>query len=222
MGNLTPIDGGRRGPPKPPGPPDDGSKRRHFSVEKLSAEAKALVDAGLRDGVPYDDIVAEVKEVTGEKVSRSAISRYWRGHAAAQIARTRELNLQASKMLEALREKPTGDLADAIRDLIGLGLMERSHELAGLDPARALVEQRHRERLRLEERELALKERELELGFKTLEQRASEAERKYALLEKKSAAFAKAIGGEAEKAKRKGKVLDPETIERIKREVFGL
>lgn len=199
----------------------DGEARRHFAVEKLSPAGRAIVEAAFAAGVPYDAVVEQLQEETGEKVSRSAVSRYYRSHWKESAARARDLSLQSTQLVDALKIKPTDELTETIRGLLALGLMERSSELASLDPVKALSEQRHREELRLREKELDLKKQEIELGVEQLKQRAKEAEVKIETARVKLARIASQLDGAAKQAGR-GKALSPEALKKIREECFGL
>jgi len=51
-------------------------RKRHYAVEKLSPQARALVDAGLGDNKTYQQIVDALKKETGEKLPLSSLQRY--------------------------------------------------------------------------------------------------------------------------------------------------
>ncbi len=177
-----------------------GERRRHFSAERLSAAVRDLVHAGFAAGTPYDAIVAEVA-AAGEKVSRGALSRYWRFWRAQQKAE--EARLAARRLVKELKPQGDEDLTRAVEGLLA------SEIYAGLASAEtkdlylpdllkggaALV------KANVSRRQLALDQDKLALARRKFEQ---------------------ALDRAGDKAKAAGKTLDPDILRMIREEVYGL
>jgi hypothetical protein len=79
---------------------------RRGRYDELSDEARAIIDEGLAELLPEDEIAALIQDTTGESMSKSAINRYknnrWSA-AQASIRRSKEL---AHALAEAGRINP--------------------------------------------------------------------------------------------------------------------
>ena len=103
-------------------------RRRHFSAERLSEPSQELVHRGFADGKSYDAIIGEVA-AAGEKVSRGALSRYWRFWRAQE--RAREATQDARELLREFKAAPTADLEKLIAGLLASTLYTTIAEADG-------------------------------------------------------------------------------------------
>ena len=51
--------------------------RRHFAVDKLSPQAKKIVEEGFEANLTHDKIADAVKAATGERLAKSSLQRYY-------------------------------------------------------------------------------------------------------------------------------------------------
>lgn len=95
--------------------------RRHFKVEQLAC--RQMVDQMLTQGYTYEDIVAAVRS-EGETITVASLSRYHGSfeRIAERITKTRE---QMQTLIEAVRDRPNTDLAEAANQLMMQGLLQR-------------------------------------------------------------------------------------------------
>lgn len=95
--------------------------RCHFKAEKL--ECRQTIDKMLADGYVYDDIVEAVRDA-GEYISKSALQRYHNSfeQVAEKIMKTRE---QMKVLIDAVRDQPGTDLAEAANQVMMQGLLTR-------------------------------------------------------------------------------------------------
>lgn len=95
--------------------------RCHYKAEQL--ECRQMIDKMLADGYIYDDIVAAVKDA-GERISKSALQRYHNSfeQVAERITKTRE---QMKVLIDAVRDQPGTDLAEAANQVMMQGLLTR-------------------------------------------------------------------------------------------------
>lgn len=80
---------------------------RHFAVDRLSAEGRAIVRRGMRENWTLLRVVEELREKTGERLSSSALHR-WRAAEKAQdlTARMDGAGLdKAMRAIEVLRRE---------------------------------------------------------------------------------------------------------------------
>lgn len=97
------------------------SNRRHYKVERL--KCRELIDRMLADGYIYEDIMEAVAEA-GERISKSSIQRYHASfeQVAERITKTRE---QMKVLIDAVRDQPGTDLAEAANQVMMQGLLTR-------------------------------------------------------------------------------------------------
>jgi len=95
--------------------------RRHYKVERL--KCRELIDRMLADGYIYEDIMEAVAEA-GERISKSSIQRYHASfeQVAERITKTRE---QMKVLIDAVRDQPGTDLAEAANQVMMQGLLTR-------------------------------------------------------------------------------------------------
>ncbi len=91
---------------------------RRSRYDELSPRARHIIDTALEDGLPEADIVALVKEQTGETISKSALNRYKLNRWQVIRERIREQQQRARIIAEALRAHPTDDLIAAIEQYL--------------------------------------------------------------------------------------------------------
>lgn len=103
--------------------PDDkkSRNRRHYAVEKL--QCRKTVDKMLSEGYTYEDIVDAVCDA-GERIGKSSIQRYHASfeQVAERITKTRE---QIKVLIDAVRDQPGTDLAEAANQIMMQGLLTR-------------------------------------------------------------------------------------------------
>ena len=95
--------------------------RKHYKVERL--KCRELIDRMLADGYIYEDIMEAVAQA-GERISKSSIQRYHASfeQVAERITKTRE---QMKVLIDAVRDQPGTDLAEAANQVMMQGLLTR-------------------------------------------------------------------------------------------------
>lgn len=178
--------------------------RRAHAVEKLSEKGRAIVVRMLmtRERPSYAQIGDALASATGETVSASSMSRYYRNvlmeEEKLKAEELREARVAAAEIVGAI--KAAGDSADAeqiAEDLLMAGLVQNQDAIRNADPKTLLKESRLR-------RQLDLQERQLELEIRKL--RAEREAAKDAL----------------KKAEETGKPISKEALRRIREEVYGI
>jgi hypothetical protein len=163
---------------------------------RLSVAARQRAVTGFRLAEPTTAIAEAIQRDHGEKIPVSSLNRY-REWWMATDRPVLEAAEKTEELLRAFREHPTADLEQLIRQLLMAQRLTAMAEDKAPDP----IELGH---LDIKERRLRLKERELALRERQLEQKVNKA--------------ADAVEGELKKKRD----LDPETIRRIKQEVYGI
>ena len=175
--------------------------RSHSSIEKLGVQE--LVGQLLEiPGTTYEQIVEQVRKATGTTISKSALSRY---QAAWNEKRYRAETIQkeVDAMMAILKQNPEVDPTDGLMLLIKHKLVSLfSQAEANFDGADTLEAAQLLNRLkRTEQMGAALKVQEQRLG----------------LLQEKVKAAAETV-----EQLGRAKNLDPETLKKIREEIYGL
>jgi hypothetical protein len=79
-------------------------QRKHFAVDKLSENARRIVETGLCAGDTYTAIIAAVKVATGEKLAHSSLQRYYSRKWLPEKRRIEELRAAATAKAELDRD----------------------------------------------------------------------------------------------------------------------
>lgn len=167
----------------------------HRAFARLGAAARQRALEGFRRGEPTTAIAAALAGEHGERIPVSSLNRYREWWSATERP-VLEASEKVEELLRTFQAHPTPELESVIRQLLMAQRLAAMTEDRAPDPVKLGV-------LDLEERKLRLQERALALRERTLEQ--------------KVARTAKAVEGELKRAR-----LDPETIGRIRSEIYGL
>lgn len=171
--------------------------RPHYrAFYRLSAPARQRVVDGFRRNEPTTAIVLELQTQHGETIPISSLNRYreWWNTAERPVL---EASAKVEELLAAFRDHPSTELESIIRQLLMAQRLTAMAEDKHPDPIELGHLDVKERRLRLQERAIALRERELERRVK---------------------AAAGTIEGELKKTG----TVPPETIARIKQEVYGI
>ena len=175
--------------------------RSHSSIEKLGVQE--LVGQLLEiPGTTYEQIVEQVKKATGTIISKSALSRY---QAAWNEKRYRAETIQkeVDAMMAILKQNPDVDPTDGLMLLIKHKLVSLfSQAEANFDHADTLEAAQLLNRIKRTE--------QMGAALKVQTQRLE-------LLQQKVAATAEKVDDTL-----KSKHLDPETLKKIREEIYGL
>lgn len=192
-----------------PGQRPRGDRRRQFAVEMLSEDGQALVNDMLLSTRPYyklDEIVRALKEKTGEKLSRSALDRYYRKVFKRRLQEEKDEQERiiqlTNSILSVVKELKDEDTEELAGRLISAGLLAQATEIREADPIRLLKEDRERKKLELLEKQIEMEVEKIALMRKKLEQAASSAKR-----------AASEIAGRS---------LTPEEARKIDEQVYGI
>lgn len=95
--------------------------RSHHKVESLTC--RQMIDRMLADGHTYEAIQQAVREA-GESIGKASLSRYHNKYTAIaeKVTQTREA---MQTLIDATRDRPNTDLAEAISDIAKQGLADR-------------------------------------------------------------------------------------------------
>jgi hypothetical protein len=203
---------------------DKKAPRRHHKAEKLSPEARLIIDHGLAANDTYVQIVRDVAQATGETISVSAVGRYhagcWRP-SQESIRRSQEIaeSLMRSMLgvsTEELERRSPEDverqLGLAIRTRTAHVLMPVLPALAEQDPGQVTALFANLERSRVEELRVRQRYAEIELKAEALEHEKRLVEAKLAEIARKAEAV----------TKKGGKAPSREDLEQLVRDVYGL
>lgn len=122
-------------------------RRVHFpGIERLSQEARGLIEQGMREGKTYDEICTAVREATGEKLARSSLGR-WRTRIWEEKEESMRLARELTeRLVGVLTAGGKGDLAELARELLFTQAVEalsrsKAKDPVGLAMAAAKVQQ---------------------------------------------------------------------------------
>ena len=176
------------------------TRKSRSSIEERGA--KELVQNLLEANASYAEIIHEVEQATGQRLSNSALSRYREQWSDAK-ARLGEAEQQAKVVLEVLQAHPGADFKSAALGLLWTKLLKRMAEAEASFDSADMLELGH----------LLLKAVRADQTGDALGLQRDRLE----LLTKKVAATADKV---EQVAKAKG--LDEETLKMIREEIYGL
>lgn len=199
-----------------------GRKKTFPAIARLSKVAREVVEQAFLQGPgvrSIPSIIKEVEEKTGEKVDDNALYRFyefWSDTERPFIEARRE----ADAMLAALKNSPTGEAEELIRQRIEIAQLLTAKRLDESDPIELMYLANSGKRVEVQrERNRLLKER-----TDNDRQKIKLLERNLELKEKQLKATAEKADGAAKKideiGKKKG--LDSETLKKIREEVYGI
>ena len=175
--------------------------RSHSSIEKLGVQE--LVGQLLEiPGTTYEQIVEQVKKATGTTISKSALSRYQDAWNEKRY-RAETIQKEVDAMMAILKQNPDVDPTDGLMLLIKHKLVSLfSQAEANFDHADTLEAAQLLNRIKRTE--------QMGAALKVQEQRLE-------LLQQKVASAAEKVEDLG-----KSKNLDPETLKRIREEIYGI
>jgi Protein of unknown function (DUF3486) len=167
----------------------------HRAFYRLSSAARQRAVDGFRRNEATTAIVTAIAKDHGEKIPGSSLNRYreWWDTTERPVVESAKT---VEELLAAFKDHPTPEMESVVRQLLMAQRLTAMAEDKKPDPVKLGFLDLEERRLRLKEREVALRERELERRVN------------------------KAAGVVERELKKRD--LDPETIKRIKQEVYGL
>ena len=189
---------------------------RPSKIERLPEELRSRIDALLRQKVPLDEIMAALADLGVENVSRSGLGRYKQkvDKIGEKLRQTREVS---NALVEKLGDAPEGKqqrlLVEMMRSLVFDVLVaagEASEAGTGasgltLDPMAVHFLARSLKDL------AAAQKTDADMALRVRKELAAEAEAKLKKME-----------GEAGKPGAGGRGFDPETLRRVREEIYGI
>lgn len=186
------------------------ARHRHFVVEKLSADARAIVRDCEARNESAAKMIEDILEQTGETVAHSSLSRYLKWSRADK--RRREMLIAKAEAGQRVALQHGAQLTDSTK----AEFLSTAHQLSQDDDLRnyspvalmrivLAIEENQRK-----DRELALKTREADLT----ERKVAALEEKVRQAEEKEAKAKEVIANSAE--------LSEETKRRIRKQIYGL
>jgi hypothetical protein len=145
----------------------DRTYRSTGLVDRYDAQhpgVRALVERLLRRRFNQEEISREVKKRFGLKLSRSAISRFWkrdvRPAEEAEAAAYRQARAQARALLQEMKADPSLDAAQIAELMLANQIVKDRTKLAETDIMELYKEQRERKKLELQSKALRLREKQ--------------------------------------------------------------
>lgn len=198
----------------------NAQRKKHFAVEKLSAQGRELVDALLAANETYEDIVKQLRSRTGESLAVSSLARYRERKWFPTRAALEETDRLYGLVKEALNGAAGKNLDEVTSEAAKAMLFKVVAALKDPDPyalySLVLAEGRLgvqkernkilRERTGNDQQKIALLERAVKLRERQLERTIGAAD----AAENKVEAIARKKG------------LDAETLKKIREEVYGI
>lgn len=199
-----------------------GRKKTFPAIARLSRAAREIMEQAFLEGPgirSVQSIVDQVKEQTAEKVDDNAVYRY-REYWASEERPFIEARREADAMFTALKQNPTADLEELVKQRLTVAQVLAAKRLEESDPLelgylaqgekRIEIERERnkimRERTENDKEKIALLERTVQVREKQIEQAQQKAET--------------AAGKIEEMGRKKG--LDAETLKKIREEVYGI
>lgn len=163
---------------------DMPKKRASSSIERLSVEGRELVEELLADGKTYAEVIETVEATTGEKLSRSALSRFRITDFEPTRRRVEAAKTAATELVGLLRDTTSvEEKFDATAQGLFNIMLKRVMEAKDADVTKLMREARmfqqvranvrrldnDEKRLQMEAERLALERRELDRRMKDLD-----------------------------------------------------
>lgn len=167
----------------------------HRGFYRLSAAARQRAVEGFRANEATTAVAAAIRETFREPIAVASLNRYreWWETTERPVIEAAE---KTEELLRAFKEHPTPEIEAVIQKLLQAQRLAAMTEDKRPNPVELGW-------LDVEDRKLRLKERELQLRERTLERKVTQA------------------AGKVEKELKRAK-LDPETVRRIKEEIYGI
>ncbi len=140
---------------------------RHFAVEGMSEQARALIVRMYEDGATLEEIAAAVKEATTEEIGTSSLHRYCSRILEVERKSRQAIKRRIQAMMEASREDPSCDEAAILQAYSYEAALSNRDRISELDLKTLLQEQRRREesrwRMKIEESKIELEREKNEI-----------------------------------------------------------
>lgn len=193
------------------------SKRASSSITKLSELGREVVEDNLADGKPYAEVIEALAAATGEKISRSALSRYRISDFEPTRRRVEAARQAATELAKLLADETTVETkfnatAQGLFDI----MLSRVLEAKGADVTKLMREARMFQQVRNQVRKLENDEQRISMDREKLDLDRRELDKKLADFEAQQRK-AKDIAG----ALVAGKQLSPEQVQTM-RDFYGL
>jgi hypothetical protein len=118
---------------------------RHFAFERLSDAAKKLAIPLYEDGATLDEVMAAIKEETGEEIGASSLHRYFSKVVAVERQSRQAIKRRIQAMIDATREDPACTEGEILKALSYEAALAKRDEADQLDLGFLIQEQRRRE-----------------------------------------------------------------------------
>lgn len=174
---------------------------RQSAIRKLDPRIRDAVDTAIREGrATIEDVVAIIRSMGGD-ASRSAVGRY-KQQAEAQMARYREAQEVAKVWIGKLQADPEGDVGRLLAEMLRTTAFSTLGDMDAASPQDLMF--------------LGKALKDLASADKLTADRILLVRREAA---KEAAEKIKAVEGEVKSGKR---VLDLDTLKRIREEIYGI
>jgi hypothetical protein len=149
------------------------SSSRVDRLEENHPGVRALVESLLRKRVRQGEIVRQVHQQFGVRISRNSLSRFFMTRIQpkedAEDSAFREAHAQARALIEEMKADPSLDAAKIAEIMLASQIVQDRTKLAEADIMDLYREQRERQKLELQHRALVLKEEQTRAVLKKLE-----------------------------------------------------
>ena len=197
-------------------------KKTFPAIARLSRAAREIMERAFLQGPgvrSIKSVIEEIEKQTKEKIDDNAIYRY-RDYWLSEERPFIEARRQADAMLGALRENPTADLEELVRQRLTVAQVLTAKQLEGADPVELGYLVQGEKRVELEREKLGVQKERLGV----MRDRLKQLERALALKEEEGRQARekaeRAAGNIEAMGKKKG--LDAETLKKIREEVYGI
>ncbi len=171
-------------------------KRAASSIEKLSPEGRELVETMLSDGGTYAEVIAALRDKTGEEISRSALSRFRRSDFEPTRQRIEAARTVAIEVTDLLKDsRSVEEKFDASAQGLFNILLSRTLEMKTADVTKLSREARMFQTVRLAQRKADMSEQKLDLDRQKLELERRELDRRQAEFDAKQQKAKQALAG---------------------------
>lgn len=194
------------------------SRKKTFpAIARLSRAAREIMERAFLQGPgvrSVKSIIEEISEKTREKIDDNAVYRY-RDYWLSEERPFIEARRQADAMLGALKENPTADLEELVRQRLTVAQVLTAKQLEGADPVELGYLAQGEKRVELEREKLGVQKERLGVMRERLKQLERALQLKAQELEQAKANAEKVKGALAAGAK-------PEEVARMVDKILGI
>ncbi|MHA1574137.1 MAG: hypothetical protein ACTSX8_09095 [Alphaproteobacteria bacterium] len=202
-----------------------------WAVDNLSDKGRALVRRMIIEGTTYSAACRQLKIVTGEKLSVTSLSRWWKREekrAAEQQAAVARIQ-QREMLLESIKNSPgielTKKLTAALEDQVLQRVAVIASETEEVSTLELMKHLRAQQALNLKEKGLVIAQQEADAETKRADAQmiqAKASEKRADVLERKLIGVKGALEGAEKDAKARGDQISAKALSVVRQSFYGL